>query len=138
MFNSMGVDSAERPWTLACRPINEPFKVAASTTTPVSRMLSSTRLLVILQSAPMEAFGPIVELLIVALSMDEHGRYDACVFPVDAPRIITPVFQQVTIGLEDGLDRAHVEPDLDGLGAHFQPALDHDVDRICEEVLASQ
>src|SRR5215211_7097881 len=61
------------PCTFACLPINERLSAADVISQPASIMLSVILLSIILQSAPMEAYGPIVEFEIFALACTKDG-----------------------------------------------------------------
>ncbi len=135
MFNFSGGSSAELPRTLACRPMNEPFNAAPSTVDPASIMVSSIRAPVILQSAPMEAYGPITELLMFALAWTYTG---GTIFYTGFYLISyfggAAMFEQIAVRLQGGGYRTGIQPHLHCLGAHFQAVLDHDVDGIRQEV----
>ena len=62
------ISCAPLPRILACRPTIELLKAASLISQSASMMLSSMRLSEILQLAPMEACGPMVEFLIIAVS----------------------------------------------------------------------
>ena len=69
-------DAARRlcPGFLPCVPIKERFSAASWISQPASTMLSVDLLLMILQFAPMEAYGPMTEFLDFSRWMNKGGR----------------------------------------------------------------
>ena len=97
---------------------------------PASMMESSICAPVIVQSAPMEADGPITELLILALAWINTGGKDLQIrFFFDFLFCCAAVFQQIPVRLQGGIDRTGIQPHRDGLRSHFRDqVLDHDID----------